>query len=144
MVAAMAPGSKVDVKLVRDGQEKTVNIELGERPGAKVAANSKPSAPEDPDVLDGVTVGDIDADAHKKFGIPDNAKGVVVTEIDPDSACAEAGLKVGDVIHEINREPVASSKQAVDLSEKVKKEKKVLLRVSTKGNSRFVVVEHKD
>ncbi len=144
MVASIAPGTKVDVKLVREGKEKIFNIELAERPGAKVAAAGKPSAPEDPDVLDGVTVGDIDADAHKKFGIPDSAKGVVITEIDQDSASAEAGLKVGDVIHEINREPITSSKQAVDLSEKMKKEKKVLLRVSTKGTSRFVVVERKD
>jgi len=144
MVASIAPGTKVDVKLIRDGKEKMVKIELGERPGAKVAAAGKPAAPEDPDVLDGVTVGDIDADAHKKFGIPEGAKGVVITEIDQDSASAEAGLKVGDVIHEINREPITSSKQAVDLSEKMKKEKKVLLRVSTKGTSRFVVVERKD
>ena len=77
-------------------------------------------------------------------GVPEGAKGVVITEVDPDSASADAGLKVGDVIHEINREPITSSKQAVELSEKVKKDKKVLLRVSTKGSSRFVVVEHKD
>ena len=51
---------------------------------------------------------------------------------------------MGDVILEANREPVTSAKQAVDLSEKLKKEKKVLLRVSTKGVSRYVVVERKD
>jgi serine protease Do len=144
MVAGMSPGSKVEVKLVRDGKEKVVNVELAERPGAKIAANDTPAKPEDPDVLDGVTVADIDAEARKKFGLGENAKGVVITEIDPDSASADAGLKIGDVVHEINREAVTSSKQAVELSEKVKKEKKVLLRVSTKGVSRFVVVEHKD
>jgi len=144
MVAAIAPGSKVEVKLVRDGKEKVVTVELAERPGIKVAANEKPEKPDEPDVLDGVTVADIDAEARQKFALPPESKGVVITEIDPDSASAEAGLKVGDVVHEINREPVSSSKQAVELSEKVKAEKKVLLRVSTKGTSRFVVVEHKD
>ena len=144
MVAALAPGTKVDVKIIRDGKEKNVTVELGERPSAKVAANEKPATPDDPDVLDGVTVGDIDAEARKKFGVPDGSKGVVITEIDPDSASADAGLKVGDVIHEINREAITSSKQAVEMSEKMKKEKKVLLRVSTKGSSRFVVIEHKD
>ena len=140
----MAPGTKVDVKLVRDGKEKVVKIELAERPNMKVAAGGQPEKPAEPDVLDGVTVADIDAETRKKFALPESAKGVVITEIDADSASAEAGLKVGDVIHEINREPITSSKQAVELSEKVKKEKKVLLRVSTKGNSRYVVVEHKD
>jgi serine protease Do len=145
MVAAMAPGTKVDVKVIRDGKEKIFNIELAERPGSRVAANdSSPAKATDPDVLDGVTVGDIDEAARKKFDIPEGAKGVVITELEQDSPSAEAGLKPGDVIHEINREPVTTAKQAVDMSEKVKKEKKVLLRVSTKGSSRYVIVEHKD
>jgi serine protease Do len=144
MVAALAPGSKVDVKLLRDGKEKTLSVELAERPDMKTAANTPQPAAKDPDVLDGVTVADIDADARKKFELPENTKGVVITEIDADSPSADAGLKVGDVVHDINREPVNSAKQAVDLSEKVKKEKKVLLRVSTKGVSRYVVVERKD
>ena len=144
MVASMAPGTKVDVKLIRDGKEKVFNIELAERPGSKLAAADQPPKAQDPDVLDGVTVGDIDAEARKKFEIADGTKGVVITDIDQDSASAEAGLKAGDVIHEINREPITTAKQAVDMSEKVKKEKKVLLRVSTKGNSRYVIVEHKE
>ena len=144
LVAAIAPGTKVNVKLMRDGQEKTVAVELAERPTNKVAANNQPEKSTEPDVLDGVTVGDINGETRKKFDLPEAAKGVVITEIDPDSPSAEAGLKAGDVIHEINREPISSAKQAVELSEKVKTEKKVLLRVSTKGNSRYVVVERKD
>jgi serine protease Do len=144
LVAAIAPGTKVDVKLIRDGKEKTVNVLLGERPSNKIAANDQPESKGEPDVLDGVTVGDINAETRKQFELPDSSKGVVITEIDPDSPSAEAGLKVGDVIHEINREPISSAKEAVDLSEKVKQEKKVLLRVSTKGSTRYVVVERKD
>lgn len=144
LVAAIAPGTKVNVKLMRDGKDQSVSVELGERPDLRTAANTAPEKPEEPDVLDGVTVGDIDPAAIKKFSLPEAAKGVVITEVDPDSPSADAGLKVGDVISEINREPIDSSKQAVELSEKVKKEKKVLLRVSTKGASRYVVVERKD
>ncbi len=144
LVAAIAPGTKVDVKVVRDGTEKIVNVELGERPSPSLAVAGTPEKADEPDVLDGVTVAEIDAEARTKFGLPETAKGVVITQIDADSASAEAGLKVGDVIHEINREAITSSKQAVELSEKVKSEKKVLLRVSTKGASRYVVVEHKE
>ena len=144
LVAAIAPGTKVDVKVVRDGEAKIVNVELGERPSANVAANDQPEKSGVPDVLDGVTVGDINAETRKQFELPENSKGVVITEIDPDSPSGEAGLKAGDVIHEINREPITSAKQAVDMSEKVKQEKKVLLRVSTKGSTRYVVVERKD
>jgi serine protease Do len=93
-------------------------------------------------VLDGVTVNNIDAESRKKFGIPENVKaGVVVTEIDQDSPCFDAGLRVGDVIHEIEQTPVKNADDAVALSEKLKKEKQVLLRVSTRGASRFLVVK---
>jgi serine protease Do len=144
IVAAISPGSKVDVKLIRDGKDKTVSVELAERPDLRVAAAEKPEKPAEPDVLDGVTVADIDAEAIKKYGLPETAQGVVITDIDQDSPSADAGLKVGDVISEIEREPITSSQQAIELSEKVKKEKKVLLRVTNKSNSRFVVVERKD
>ena len=119
-------------------------MELAERPTGKGLAAAEPAKADDPDVLDGVTVADIDAESRKRFELPESAKGVVVTEIDADSPSAEAGIKVGDVIYEANRDPITNSQQAVELSEKLKKEKKVLLRVSTKGQSRFVVVERKD
>ena len=80
----------------------------------------------------------------KQFGISNDAKGVVITAMEPDSPSAVAGLKVGDVVHEIEHQAVGSAKQAVEMSEKLKKEKQVLLRVSTKGNSRFVVVKDKE
>ena len=143
MVAAKSPGTEVKVKLLRDGKETIVPVKLGERPAKNEIAKTEP-ADTDPDVLDGVTVGDLDAETRKKFDIPDTAKGVVVTQIDPDSACYAQGIREGDVIHEINRETVTTSKQAVDLSEKVKKDKKVLLRVSSKGTSRFVVIAPKE
>ena len=144
LVAAMAPGSKADMKVIRDGKEQSFTADLVERPNTSGGIAAEPAKANDPDVLDGVTVADIDAEARKKFEIPEGNKGVVITEIDAESPSAEAGLKIGDVIHEANREPITGSKQAVELSEKMKKEKKVLLRVSTKGQSRYVVVERKE
>ena len=143
IVSSKPPGTEVSVKLLRDGKESVVPVKLGERPSKNEVAKAEPTDA-DPDVLDGVTVADIDAEARKKYDVSENAKGVVVTQIDPDSACYAQGIREGDVIHEINREVVASSKQAVDLSEKVKKDKKVLLRVSSKGASRFVVIAPKE
>ena len=144
VVAGLSPGSKVDVKIVRKGEAKSVSVELAERPGQDLASEKAPAKPADPDVLDGVTVGDVDADARKEFSLPEDAKGVVVTKVDPDSACADAGLKPGDLILEIEQEAVTSTKQAIALSEKLKKEKKVLLRISSKGTSRYVVVEDRE
>ena len=145
LVAGLSPGTKVDVKVVREGKEKQLHVELAERPSQRVAGSPAPTTSDDPDVLDGVTVGDLDQALRKQYEIPEAIRnGVVITKVDADSPSAEAGIRVGDVVLEINREPVQNSKQAVELSEKLKKEKKVLLRVSTKGATRFIVVERKD
>ncbi len=145
LVAGLLPGTKTDVKIWRDGKEKTVSVTLMERPSQSLASAAEPAKPEDPDVLDGVTVGDLDPELRKQFEIPESVqKGVVVTKVDEDSASAEAGIRAGDVILEINRQGVANAKQAVEMSEKLKKEKKVLLRVASKGASRYIVVEHKE
>ncbi len=144
-VASIAPGTKVDVKVMRDGKEKTLAVTLVERPSQMVAGGNQAPAVEDPDVLDGVTVGDIEPELRKQYDIPESVKnGVVVTKIDPDSPSAEAGIRVGDVILEIDRKGVADAKQAVEMSEKLKKATKVLLRVSSKGTNRVVVVERKE
>ena len=143
-VGSLSPGAKVEVKFLRDGKEKNVQVELAELDANKTVAQAAPPEDAAPDVLDGVTVADIDDATRKQFGIPDDAKGVVITAMEPDSPSAASGLKVGDVVHEIEHKPVPNSKVAVEMSEKLKSEKQVLLRVSTKGNSRFVVVKDKE
>jgi len=144
MVASMAPGTKVNVKLTRDGHEKVIPVELAELPGEKTElAQNKPEG-DAPDVLDGVGVSDIDDAVRKELDIPEGTKGVVITNVDADSPSAAAGLKRGDVILEIEKQPVTTAKQAVDLSEKLKTQKKVLLRVSSKGQTRYVIVGNKD
>jgi serine protease Do len=145
LVSGMAPGATVAVKLVREGKPQTVKVQLGEMP----SKGGAPSGPDDtqqspPDVLDGVEVQDITGALRKELDLPENVQGVVITNVDPDSPSAAAGLKRGDVIHEIEREPVTSAKQAEELSEKIKAQKKVLLRVSRAGQSRYVVVTEKE
>jgi serine protease Do len=63
-----------------------------------------------------------------------------VTQVAPESPAFEAGLREGDVIMEINRKPVKSAEDAVQLTEKVK-DKRTLLRVWSQGGSRYVVVD---
>ncbi len=144
LIGSMSPGKKVELTVLRNGQEQKIPVELAERPGSKDSAPALEQKSDEPDVLDGVTVSDIDADIRKEMEIPETTKGVVITQVDPDSPSAAAGLRRGDVILEINREPVTSADEAVKLSEKLKTEKKVVLRVSSRGTTRFVVVERKE
>jgi serine protease Do len=94
----------------------------------------------DEGVLNGVAVGDIDADARRSMNLPGRIRGAVITDVDPDSAAARAGLRPGDVILEINRQPVSSAEEAVSLSETAEG-KKTLVKLWSRGSTVFVVVD---
>jgi serine protease Do len=138
-VARSKPGERVPVKVVRDGKNKELEVAVKQLPGTEVAGKSGAAGNED-GTLDGVTVADLDSQARRQMNIPGSVQGVVVTEVDPGSPSAEAGLRAGDVILEIDRKPVSSAEEAVELSAKVTKEK-TLLRVWRDGGTRFVVVD---
>lgn len=145
MVAQTAPGTKAPLKVIRDGKEETVTVKLAELPAEKGLAKAgdrsgglRRGGHTDP--LDGVTVEDLNARSRREFNIPGHVRGALVTEVDPASAAAAAGLREGDVILEINRQPVTDADEAVRLSERIRGGR-VLLRVWSRGGSRYVIVE---
>jgi serine protease Do len=140
MVGRLAPGDKVALKVLRDGKEKTLTATLKEMPDQKLASNNSDSEEKDSDALNGVTVGDIDAAARQQYNIADNVKGALITDVDPDSASYDAGLRQGDVIQEIDHKRVTNAEEAVELSKHVKT-RQVLVRLWSHGGSRYVVVE---
>jgi serine protease Do len=144
-VSQTAPGTRVTLKVVRDGESRKVDLVLKEFPDSLASNDDRKESKEETDALNGVTVADIDRAARNRFNIPSDLKGAIVVKIEEDSAAAEAGLRVGDVIREINRKPVTSADEAVELSEKIK-DQTVLLRVwSSDGNgrgaNRYIVVQ---
>ena len=144
-IANMMPGSKVDLKVFRNGKPEVITVTLAER-GVNGVAPAAPAAPAPvkvPDVLDGVTVADVNAEFRKRFNIGEDVKGAVVTQVNPDSACADADVRAGDVIVDIDGKKVASADEAVKLSEEVKTKPSVRLRIARKGATQFVVVEER-
>jgi serine protease Do len=87
------------------------------------------------DALDGVEVADLDAQARREADIPGNIRGALVSKVDQDSNAAEAGLRAGDVISEIERQRVGSADEAVAASEKAKGDR-ILLRIWRGGEGR--------
>ncbi len=144
-VSQTAPGTKLALKVLREGEKKKLDLVLKELPDNLASGVEKSAPGAKSDALDGVTVGDLDRATRSRLGIPAEINGAVVTGIEEDSASGEAGLKIGDVIREINRQPVTSADEAVELSEKVKDDT-VLLRVwspdgNGRGTNRYIVVQ---
>ena len=91
----------------------------------------------------GMTVGELNDDTRKKFGIAADVSGVVITDVAKDSAAAERGIQAGEVITEIAQESVASPKDVMDRIAALKDQgrKNALLMLASKsGELRFVTV----
>jgi serine protease Do len=146
MVSQCEPDTKATVKLIRGGKPKTLTVKLGALPEDQ--ASVKPSTDRDQqelDALDGVEVADLDRRARQQYDIPANVRGALVMNVDEKSNAAEAGLRPGDVILEINRQPVRDADTAVELTKKAKGDR-VLLRVWSKdgdvGGIHYVPVDN--
>ena len=137
-VAEAGPGSTADVTIVRDGSEKHVSVKLDEAAGDKVARRDG-----DPDSADqtalGVSVAPLTPELASRCKLPRDAQGVVVQDVDPDGRAADAGIQAGDVIEEVNRQPVQN---VDDLRAALRKnaDRPVLLLVNRQGSELFVTV----
>ena len=148
LVAQTPVGKSVDVEVLRSGQKKNLNVTIGllEDEGDKTEpSSSKPKEEDKPPAaaLMGLGLVPLTDELKAKFGFDQKLKGVLVTEIDPDSPAASKNIKVGDVIIEAQQEPVASPADIATTIDKVKKAggKTVLLLVEdAKGDTRFVAV----
>ena len=103
-ISMMAPDATANLKVLRNGSEHDMAVKLGVLPTDKEQASLQPTNPQG--ALEGVTVGNVTEDAVQQLGLPANTKGVVVTGIDPSSPVADSGLQQGDVIQEVNHQPV--------------------------------------
>ncbi len=137
-IISLAPGTKVTLEYLRYGQAATVTVKLDVRQPRGVAGNTP--ATNDEGVLNGVAVTDITPDIRDQLHLPPEIKGALVSDVDPDSGSAQAGIVQGDVILELDRQPVHNADEAVQLSAKIKGPK-VLVRIWRKESSWYVVVD---
>jgi serine protease Do len=105
MVARTAPGTRVDVVVMRGGREQTLTVTLGEPP-AEVAAGGPAEKPLIPTAEKregklGIAVEPLSAEKAKEMSLTAKS-GVVITQVEPDSPAAEEGLRPGDVILRAN------------------------------------------
>jgi serine protease Do len=140
-VANTAPGDDAQLVVWRDGDEVSLDVEIGQMPGSGqvVAALEEPD--DDTPKL-GVALAKLTDQDRQSMDLAQDIEGAVVTEVTPGSPAAQKGLQRGDVIIEANRKKVDGPKVVTDAVREAAErgDETILLLVKREGQDRFVAV----
>jgi len=107
LIAGFKPGKTVSFSVIRDGKRKRLKVKIGKRPDDDEAGDGstgkKSTVTQTPKL--GIQIDDLNDNLRRRLGADDVAHGVVVTEIEMDSPLRKV-VRKGDVITEVNRDPV--------------------------------------
>nr|BAL59169.1 protease Do [Candidatus Acetothermum autotrophicum] len=139
-------GSRVQLEIVRNGARQTVEVTLGERPSEQALMGTMPGTPGQPIPQGqgvekfGLKVQALTPELAKQLNFPSTAEGVVIAEVQPGSRAFWAGLQVGDLIIEINRQPVKSLDDWNKLVSELPDDARLVLTIIPRGggSARFV------
>ena len=142
MVADMAPGRNVRLTVVRDGNEQHYPVTLGQQPADRKDATPAASGASALRALEGVSLEAVTPAFLRQNRLASNTHGVAVRRVDPDSPAGQAGLLAGDVIMEVNRQPVTSVE---DVNRYLHEENtgSTLLFVNHDGRTRYIAIDVK-
>ncbi|GLR42470.1 serine peptidase [Mesorhizobium amorphae] len=136
LIGAYSPGKLVDVTVWRDGKSETIKVDLGKLPASDKQASAdqqQPAAPAKPDTL---------ADLGLTVTKSEKGKGLVVTDVDPDSDAADRGIQPGDIITSVNSVEVSGTDDVTKaMTDAVKSGRKaVLMQITRDDTNRFVAL----
>ncbi len=138
-VALKVPGSKQSIVVLRDGKRKELSVIIGKLP-EKAGAEKASSGPASEKLEKlGLTVQKLTPELAEQFGYKGKT-GVLVSEVQPDSPAANAGIRRGVLIEEVNRQPVKSVEEFERIIEKVQKKGTILLLVREGQYSHYVAL----
>jgi serine protease Do len=139
-VAQSPISAPAKVKVLREQQSLNLTVVLGEQPSEGVAGPGG-GPPETADRF-GFSVQDLTPELREQLKIP-VSEGIVVAGVEEGGPAAQAGIRAGDVIAEVNRERVRSAADLTRLLGQMRRGSNLLLLVQREGNSRFVVLSPK-
>ena len=137
MVAEKKPNTTVTVEIIRDKKEKSLKVKLGTMP-QNLQASLTPMENKNPW---GLTVQKITPDLASHLGISPDEEGVVISGVKPGSPAAEAGLRPGDVIKEVDRKDIKDLGSYNRAMNKADKSGGVLLLVKRGNGTIFIVLK---
>jgi len=150
IIVAQTPiGQKAKVEVWRSGHETPLDVAIGQMPdNPQVAQNDRQGG--DPGqqgtaestAAFGLKLAPLTNEMRKRAGVPKDVKGVVVTAIADDSPLAEVGIQPGDVIEQVNQQPVSSPQQAEAKLKEAQsdKSKNLLLLINRRGTNQYLAL----
>jgi serine protease Do len=124
LIANTTVGGRVPVDIIRDGRRMTIPVVVGQRPtedevakqgggGAQQDEALGDETPVTPGSAMGLSLQPLNPQIVRALNLPADTRGVVITSVDPSSDAAEKGIRRGDVIVSINRQPVTTAAQVL-------------------------------
>jgi len=149
MVAALPLKKPTELNVVRDGQQKSLQVTIEEQPeefGNSVSGPRFRRSPKDADNIPldkiGVEVTDLTPEHADQYGYKESDKGALITKVEPGSSAESAGIRRGMVIAKVEKKTVTSASEAKDAIAKGALDKGILLQVKTPGgDSAYVLLK---
>lgn len=140
-IADTRPGTTIRFTVVRDDQEQTFDVRVAEREETQASAGQQGQGP-GAGTLDnlGFTGETLNDEYIAELNLERGTKGVVITEVEPDSPADRAGLQQGNVIVEANRRPVENVSQLRAAVSDLGPGDTLLLYIITDSARRFVAI----
>lgn len=135
-IAGMMPGKKVEVEVIRDGKKRSLVVEITER---KEEAVTAAIPKEQPEIALGINVEDLTQELVERFNIKEK-KGVLITDVEPNSPAEKEGIRPGDLLKEVNKVEVNTVAEYNAVMSKLKKDESILLRVIRENRAFFIVL----
>lgn len=145
MVAQTPPDTRAQVTYLREGKQRAATVVLGELSEDEVAAargdetRNGETRLRQAGVLPGVEFSNLSDRLRQQLNIPDSVNGLLITSVEAGSAAEQAGLETGDVVVEVNRQPVRNLSD-LTAARRNDPDGNLLLRVWSQGGTRYVVI----
>lgn len=144
-VAGFPPNTTVHLKIDRNGQTMDVPVTLGtldlEAENKNGGKGNLPNGGEK-GAMNGVSVQALNSDIRQQLQLPEGTQGVVITDVDPNSQAAAAGLQQGDIIVQVDRKPVTTVSEFNNAVRAGASKDSTLLLVRRGQGTQFVVVQN--
>ncbi|WP_111412330.1 DegQ family serine endoprotease [Billgrantia lactosivorans] len=136
LIGRVSPGDEAELTIMRDGERQDLSVTIGDWPDSEQSAQA-PAGESDAQARLGIAVAELEQAERQRLGVD---SGVLVRDVDPRGAAAEAGIMPGDVIVSLDHHAVENGRQLRELIESAPTDRAIPVRLYREGRSLFVAL----